>query len=634
MTTNGPGVMPGPFAFRPLLARGARRPHFALSRVSPPPAARHTPPPPYPMRLFRTLLPAAAVCILAAPPLAAQHPAGGYHSSAELMAQLKGAEGRAVQVTTVGTSAGGLPLAAVRLGAGADADARPAVLLLANAWGPQVVGSEVALRLVERLAAAYGKDTAVTNLLDRVTIYILPRVNPDAAEAFFRAPLAERIRNASTWDDDRDAAVDEDGPEDLNGDGVISTMRVRDPAGEWLADSAEPALMRKADAAKGEKGEYRVYLEGRDNDGDEQWQEDPPGGADISRNFPYEFPQFAEGTGAGMMSEPESRAVAQFIVDHPGIAVVYVFGPQDNLLKAWEGKALPTEGTIPGTSSGGPLKAILKEDEPWFTEVAARFRKITKAAGADSGPPLQGDPVSWAYFDMGRWAFGSRVWWVPGVKADSTRSDTVGAHGRAPLRDVHPSDTHGRAPARSDTDSAAADRDAIRWLRANVPGSVMDWTTIEDPDFPGREVQLGGVRPFARINPPAALLDSLTAQQTAFVTELAGMLPSITLRKLKTESLGSGLFRITVEVANDGYLPTTSALGARVQMPRRVRVALDLGKGRDLVSGKRFQLLAPIPGSGNDIELTWVVRGAAGDRMTITAESPAAGHATMTVTLR
>ena len=580
------------------------------------------------MPLIRTLLPAAAACALAAAPLAAQRPADGYHSMAELLAQLKKAEGRAVQVTTIGSSAGGLPLAAVRLGAGADADTRPAVLLLANAWGPHVVGSEVALRLVGQFAAAYGRDTAVTSLLDRVTIYVLPRVNPDAAEAFFQAPLVERVRNASKWDDDRDAATDEDGPEDLNGDGIISTMRVKDPAGEWFADPAEPALMRKADAAKGEKGEYRVYLEGRDNDGDEQWQEDPPGGSDIGRNFPYEFPQFAEGTGAGMMSEPESRAVAQFIVDHPGIAVIYVFGPQDNLLKAWEGKALPTEGTIPGTSAGGPLKAILKDDEPWFTEVAARFRKIANVEKGPASAPLEGDPVSWAYFDMGRWAFGSRVWWVPTATPDTgAAADT--AHGRTGGRPSAPTRA-GRAGA----DSAAADRDAIRWLRAKVPGSVMDWTTIKDPDFPDREVQLGGVRPFARINPPAAQLDSLTAQQTAFVTELAGMLPSISLRKLKTESLGSGLYRITVEVANDGYLPTTSALGARVQMPRRVRVALDAGKGRTIVSGKRFQLLDPIPGSGNDAELTWVVRGAAGDRMTITAESPAAGHATMTVTLR
>jgi hypothetical protein len=335
-----------------------------------------------------------------------------------------------------------------------------------------------------------------------------------------------------------------------------------------------------------------------------------------------------------MMAEAETRAIAQFIVDHPGIAVIYTLGPQDNLLKAWEGKELPKEGVRPGTSAGGPLKAILKEDEPWFTEVAARYRKIT---GQEKGPqsaPLEGDPVSWGYFDMGRWSFGARPWWVPDMKPDSAGTDSVGAHGRAPLRDAPAPRSRGRAPVKSDPDSAAADRNAIRWLRANEPGAVMDWKPFSHPDFAGKDVEIGGLRPYALVNPPAAMLDSLSTQQTKFVSALAGMLPSIALRELKTESLGSGLFRITVEVANDGYLPTSSTVGDMVRMPRPVRVELAAGDGRTIVSGRHFQLLKPISGSGTGTELTWVVRASSGDRMTLTAESPAAGHATLTFNLR
>ncbi len=579
---------------------------------------------------------AAGCWLFAASTVAAQRPADGYHSSAALTSALKAASGSAVQVSNIGTSAGGLPLTAVRLGVGEDVDRRPAVLLIANAWGPEVVGSEIALGVVQKLGAGYGKDSAITALLNRATIYVIPRANPDAAEAFFQNPLVERVRNASKWDDDRDAAVDEDGPEDLNGDGIIAMMRVKDPAGEWIADSAEPALMRKAEIAKGEVGAHRVYLEGRDNDGDEQWQEDPPGGVDIGRSFPYEFAQFGEATGAGMMAEVETRAIAQFIVDHPGIAVIYTLGPQDNLLKPWEGKALPTEGTRPGTSAGGPLKAILKEDEPWFAEVAKRYRDITHQEKGPASASLKGDPVSWGYFDMGRWSFGARPWWVPDVKADSTPADTAhadstgaGAGGgrggprAAPMRG-----------AKSGADSAAADRNAIKWLRANEPGAVIDWTPFKHPDFPDQNVEIGGIRPFALVNPPSAMLDSLATEQTAFVRALGGMLPSIALRKLKTESLGSGLFRITVEVANDGYLPTSSKVGDMVRMPRPVRVVLDAGKGHALVSGRRYQLLDPISGSGSSAELTWVVRGSPGDRMSVTAESPAAGHASLPFTLR
>jgi hypothetical protein len=180
----------------------------------------------------------------------------------------------------------------------------------------------------------------------------------------------------------------------------------------------------------------------------------------------------------------------------------------------------------------------------------------------------------------------------------------------------------------------SAERDAIAWLRANEPGAVLDWTPFKHPDFPGHDVEIGGVRPFALVNPPSAVLDSLATTQTAFVTALGGMLPSLSLRKLKTESLGSGLYRITIEVANDGYLPTSSKVGDMVRMPRPVRVELDTGKGHDIVSGRHFQLLDPIGGSGAGVELTWVVRGSSGDRMSVTAESPAAGHASLTFPLR
>ena len=163
---------------------------------------------------------------------------------------------------------------------------------------------------------------------------------------------------------------------------------------------------------------------------------------------------------------------------------------------------------------------------------------------------------------------------------------------------------------------------------------MLDWTAFKHPDFPSQDVEIGGVRPFAMVNPPAAMIDSLATTQAEFVTALGAMLPSISLRKLKTESLGSGLFRITVEVANGGYLPTSSKVGDMVRMPRAVRVELDAGKGHDIVSGRRTQLLDPISGSGTGVELTWVVRGSSGDRMSVTAESPAAGHASLTFPLR
>ena len=38
--------------------------------------------------------------------------------------------------------------------------------------------------------------------------------------------------------------MDEDGPEDLNKDGVITVMRVKDPAGDYMIDPDDPRTQK------------------------------------------------------------------------------------------------------------------------------------------------------------------------------------------------------------------------------------------------------------------------------------------------------------------------------------------------------------------------------------------------------
>ncbi len=61
---------------------------------------------------------------------------------------------------------------------------------------------------------------------------VAPLLNPDAARADFTTPRCERTSNGNPLDDDLDMQVDEDGPDDLNQDGLITSMRVKDPEGE------------------------------------------------------------------------------------------------------------------------------------------------------------------------------------------------------------------------------------------------------------------------------------------------------------------------------------------------------------------------------------------------------------------
>jgi len=518
-------------------------------------------------------------------------------------------------VATIATSPGGRAVQALRIGAAG----RPALLVVANAHGPHLIGSAVAIAAAERILGGGAGD-----LLDRATIWFIPRLNPDAAEGMFGRPLWPRTGNGMATDEDRDWQIDEDPFDDLNGDGVITAMRVADPNGEWLEDPDEPALLRRADATKGEVGRWRIVTEGRDDDHDGQFNEDGPGGVDVNRNFPYAYAHHGREAGRFPMETPEARGLAEFLVAHPEIAAVYVLGPQDNLLKPWENR--PNAGimnpdtrerAMEGTSAGGPLNSILRADQNTFTDVSRRFQATTGLTKGPNSAGLAGDVLSWSYFDFGRWAFGSRGWWAPDAPRDTARTG-----GARPT-----------AGAAAGTDANADERNAIKWYRAQGLEAVVPWTGVTLPGERER-FEVGGIKPGMLLNPPAgAEVDSTLARQTRFVAELAGMLPRITFRDLEVTAVGDGVWRIAIELANEGTLPTNTSLGARMRNPRNLRVALDL-RGATLLSGELIQLAGPIAGGGRSTTMIWTVAAARGATLSLSAESPTTGAATQSIPLR
>ena len=152
------------------------------------------------------------------------------------------ATGKLAQVQSLAKTQGGRDLWVVTIAKG-EPSAKPAILVVGGAHAPHLVGSELALRVAQRLAAvddpAAAKDEtsgreSLSRLLDRFTVYVIPRPNPDATAACFRRPFAERATNETPTDDDRDGATDEDPCEDLNDDGFITMLRIEDPSGEYL----------------------------------------------------------------------------------------------------------------------------------------------------------------------------------------------------------------------------------------------------------------------------------------------------------------------------------------------------------------------------------------------------------------
>ncbi|MBI5021298.1 MAG: hypothetical protein HZB59_07685 [Ignavibacteriales bacterium] len=535
---------------------------------------------------------------------------------------------------------------------GKDADSRHAILVLGGVEAERIIGSELSVRFINFLLDNYGKVDSITQLVNSSTFYILPRVNPDASEEFFRKPLNERTLNAHPTDNDRDGILDEDGFEDLNGDGFITMMRVKDNRGEWIPHQNDPRILRKADPSKGEIGLYKLFTEGIDNDIDEQWNEDDRGGVDFNRNFPHNYQFFSKGAGPYQISEVESRAVTEFCFSHPNIAAVFTFSSNDNLMNPW--KKEQKQGPPPSTeersgrrrimddeeSAPRLITSVLDEDEQYFNFISKQYQEITKFKGAPQSTKGEGAFSEWAYYHFGRWSFSVNPWWIPeiGQKKDTSTVDSTKIkkeNDKKGIGDENKIDLKKGKGTDEKPDEYTGQLNALKWLDANgIKDGFINWTKIKHKDFPDNDVEVGGFKPYIQTNPPADSIGTIAEKENTFLAWLGSKLPAIEIKDIKIKSLDNKVYRVTASIVNNGYLPTNSAMGSKARWQRNVKVSIGLSKDQKLSAGKLINIISPIKGSGGSQELTWLIVSAAGEKITISAESPVSGSSIQIITLK
>jgi hypothetical protein len=287
-----------------------------------------------------------------------------YHTPEELNKTLVEFSKKNSKVSTlhkIADSPGGLPVYIIEIGPEVKKNKRylPAVFVAANMEGIVPISSEAAIYLIKSILVK-------PELRKNKTWYILAVGNPDAAKRYLIKPLYRSSNNANPYNDDMDDRIDEDGFEDLDKNGVITMMRAKDPEGKWIPVPGDPRLMKKADWKKGEKGMFKLYTEGIDNDGDGKYNEDTPGGVNIGINFPHLFKPFKNNAGAWAGVEEESFNLIKFVNDRKEICMVFTFG-DTNFCK------IPPQGGRKGSADFAKIKIPKRFEKIFNVDVSKTY---------------------------------------------------------------------------------------------------------------------------------------------------------------------------------------------------------------------------------------------------------------------
>jgi len=509
-----------------------------------------------------------------------------------------------VSVKSIGISAGGREIWAITVGKG-EVDKHPALAILGSTEGGNLVGAELTMRALQQLVAKAKEKPETAAWLEKYTLYVIPRPEPDSLQKAFQDPKRQRPGNDRLTDDDRDFAKGEDPPEDLNGDGWITQMRVEDSTGSYLPHPLDPRLMVTAELSKQERGKYRLYTEGIDNDQDGQWNEDAGDGEVFLRNFPHGYKPFVAGSGSQAASAPEVRAVIDFLFDHPNVLVVHSIANGENL---WN----PPKPNPPG-EQGRMKTSVLGADIPVLDFLSGEYKKVFAGQDAPAIAPEQAGFANWAYFQYGRVSLVSRGWVakLPELAApmEAAKKEGEGKPAEKPAEEKR----------------GMEERKWLMLLGEQKREGFSNWTKVEHPDFPGQVVEVGGFRPFFQSHPPVSELDGLAGKQLEFIAGLFSHFPQLSLEGSKAEALGGGLVRITMKSRNTGIFSTMTEMGQIGGEPYPLQAKLGgLPADTQYLLGSPRMRMGRLEGLHGKAEKVWLIRlaGEVPETLEISLEAP------------
>ncbi|MBN1386879.1 MAG: hypothetical protein JW965_00435 [Bacteroidales bacterium] len=426
---------------------------------------------------------------------------------------------------------------------------KPGHFISGSTHGNEYTGTEVCLYIIDKLVSGYGGDEDITSLVDSKAFYICPVINPDGVYNSVEKGIAQR-NNSMEKDDDDDGKINEDGPDDIDGDGYITSFRYKDDDGMYIIDESDPRLMiRLGRDTKTDKQRYSVIREDIDNDKDGKRGEDPESGLDLNRNYPegwWKDDGFAGGSGDYPLSAPETHAIAEFFTNYRNILMAQFYHTSGGFTYRPMGTAPhprlnPTDVAVFDFIMGKKYLEIIGEEIPeaWLhPENMEQYKKELAETDADSYSKSRGYRlprgwrVSYNEEDDERYGYGMATDWLYaqyGIYSITT--ELWNPEDDIPGFEI-PDDENRRV---------AVDKALLKYQDEEYNGDLfVNWKAYTHPEL--GEGETGGWKSqYARNNAfPGEPLINVCEKHWQFELFRAKLLPEIIIRDIKPRIIYSG----------------------------------------------------------------------------------------------
>lgn len=421
---------------------------------------------------------------------------------------------------------------------------KAAMMIEANVHGNEVQGAEVILYTIWYLMENYGEIDDVTRLVDERVFYMLPSVNPDGRDYFLDEAGSGARTGHVPVDSDGDGAFDEDGPDDLNGNGVIEQIRKYVPGeGDFMPDPRDPRIMRPV--GPGETGDWVLLgSEGIDNDDDGRVNEDPVGGYDPNRNYASDWqPNYIQGGSMNYPFElPEARAINDFQMAHPNIAGFQSFHNSGGMILRGPGAAW--QGRYPQADI-----AVYDEIGEWGERMLPYYDYLVIWQGLYT---VHGGSIDWTNDGLGIISYSNELW-------------NGGQYFNSPLLQRQ----------QEDEDQPISGQYGQYFFDdfLEMGDQYVEWAPFDHPDY--GPVEMGGWKKLSgRVNPRFMSME-LFHRNMAFTLYHADMMPRMSIGGATVERVEGDVYRVRVDITNERLIPTITARAEENHVVRPDLITVD-----------------------------------------------------------